>query len=87
MAALAMLDETRVVPSSRIWIIPEQAAIFSATSRGGTMRYFIFAVMVLSLVVGRGMTGAADNSELQQIKSEIQKTKADEERNASATTN
>lgn len=44
------------------------------------MRYLILTVMVLSLVAGRGMAGAADSSELRQIKREIQKIKADEER-------
>ncbi len=44
------------------------------------MRYVILTIMVLSLVAGRGMAGAADSSELRQIKREIQKIKADEER-------
>ncbi len=44
------------------------------------MRYLILTIMVLSLVAGRRMAGAADSSELRQIKREIQKIKSDEER-------
>jgi hypothetical protein len=44
------------------------------------MRYSILTILVLSLVVGCGMAGAADSSELRQIKREIQRIKADEER-------
>ncbi|HEV3112727.1 MAG TPA: hypothetical protein VGY99_19755 [Candidatus Binataceae bacterium] len=44
------------------------------------MRHLILTILVLSLLVGRGVAGAADGSELRQIKREIQKIKADEAR-------
>src|SRR5579864_3489200 len=43
------------------------------------MRYLILAILVLSIVAGGGVAVAADGSELQQIKREIRKIKADEE--------
>src|SRR5579862_6670115 len=47
--------------------------------RGG-MRLSILAILVFSLLLGPGVAGAQDASELAQIKREIRKIKVDEER-------
>jgi hypothetical protein len=44
------------------------------------MRFSLLAVLVISLLFGGGVAGAQDASELAQIKREIRKIKADEER-------
>lgn len=44
------------------------------------MRHLILTILILSVLLGGGMAGAADSSDLRQIKREIQKIKADEAR-------